>query len=101
MRTPTAIACARLTSSLCAAIALASCADTSIVYRDKPVPVPTPVYVALPPELLELRYPRFLYPAGRMPVGALEDKVESLELALGMCNNDKELIRAKQPKDPK
>jgi len=36
-----------------------------------------------------------------MPVGALEDKVESLELALGMCNNDKELIRAKQPKDPK
>jgi hypothetical protein len=31
-------------------------------------------------------------------VAALEDKIEALELALAICNNDKELIRAKQPK---
>lgn len=56
-----------------------------------------PVFVSLPEELLVWRTPQFLYPSDAMPVGALEDKVEALELALGMCNNDKELIRAKQP----
>lgn len=59
-----------------------------------------PVYVALPAELLEIRYPRFLYPPDSMPVGAIEDKAEALELALGQCNNDKELIRSKQPQAP-
>lgn len=59
-----------------------------------------PVYVALPADLLELRYPHFLYPPDAMPVGAIVDKVKALELALGQCNNDKEVIRSKQPRQP-
>jgi hypothetical protein len=56
--------------------------------------------VALPADLLELRYPHFLYPADAMPVGAIVDKLKALELALGQCNNDKEVIRSKQPRQP-
>lgn len=62
--------------------------------------VKVPVYVPLPADLLELRYPRFLYPVDAMPVGAIVDKVKALELALGQCNNDKEVIRSKQPRQP-
>ena len=71
-----------------------------IVYRDKVVEVPTPVYVPLPAALLEVARPRFLYPPDSMPIAALEDKIEALELALGVCNNDKEVIRSKQPRTP-
>jgi hypothetical protein len=35
-----------------------------------------------------------------LPIEALVDKVEALELALAMCNNDKALILDKQPKPP-
>lgn len=70
------------------------------MYRDKEVRVEVPVLVPLPAELLVWRAPRFNYPPDVLPVGAIEDKVEALELALGMCNNDKELIRAKQPIRP-
>lgn len=59
-----------------------------------------PVFVPLPEELLRTCAPRFLYPPDSMPIAALEDKIEALELALGECNNDKELIRAKQPVPP-
>lgn len=68
-----------------------------MVYRDKEIRVEVPVFVPLPEELLAWRAPKYLYPPDAMAVGAIEDKVEALELALGMCNNDKELIRAKQP----
>jgi hypothetical protein len=68
------------------------------VTRTETVSVKVPVLVPLPDDLLELRAPRFLYPADSMPIAALEDKIEGLELALGECNNDKELIRAKQPR---
>jgi hypothetical protein len=99
MRIQTVNVCARLIFSGCALIALASCADTSVVSAPAPpVKVPVPVFVPLPENLLQLCQPKYRYPADAMPVAALEDKIEALELALAMCNNDKELIRAKQPK---
>lgn len=97
MGTRIAIGCVRLIFSGLALTALASCADTKIVYRDKLVLVPTPVYVPVPENLLKLCEPRYLYPQDSMPVAALEDKIEALEVAIAMCNNDKELIRSKQP----
>lgn len=57
-----------------------------------------PVYVALPANLLDLCEPKYLYPPDAMPIAAMEDKVTALELAIASCNNDKELIRSKQPK---
>lgn len=80
--------------------ALASCGDTRVVTRTETVTVKVPVYVALPDNLLQVCQPKYRYPADALPVAALEDKIEALELALGMCNNDKELIRATQPKVP-
>lgn len=79
---------------------LASCADTKIVTETVTVEVKVPVYVPLPAELLKACEPRFRYPKDSMPVGAIEDKVDALEDALAMCNNDKELILSKQPKLP-
>lgn len=62
--------------------------------------MPTPVFVPLPAELLEPCVAKFLYPPGAMPIASIEDKVEALELALAWCNNDKEVIRSKQPAQP-
>lgn len=83
--------------SACVLTALASCGSTNVVTKTVTVEVPVPVLVPLHESLLKIHAPRYLYPTGSMPVAALEDKVEALEIALGLCNNDKELIRAAQP----
>lgn len=100
MRTRNALRCCAWILSAYVLTGLASCGSTKVVTRTVTVEVKVPVFVPLPDELVQVRFPRFLYPADSLPIAALDDKIEALELALGQCNNDKELIRAAQPKLP-
>lgn len=59
-----------------------------------PVEVPVPVLVRFPPELTRDCDPRYRYPADDLTVEAAIDRLEAVEIALAICRNQLELIRA-------
>lgn len=61
-----------------------------------PVEIPVPVVKPLPVELTQDCVPRYNYLADDLTVSALIDRLEAVEIALGMCRNQLELIRAAQ-----
>lgn len=62
-----------------------------------PVEIPVPVLKALPAEITKDCPPRYLYPSGDITIEALIDRVLALEIAIGFCRNQLEIIRAAQP----
>lgn len=54
--------------------------------------------MALPENLTNTCQPRYRYPVDSLTVEAMEEKIGALEDALAICNNDKEVIKSKQPK---
>lgn len=58
------------------------------------VEIPVPVVKPLPLELTKDCEPRYRYPATDLTVEALIDRLVAVEIALGICRNQLELIRA-------
>lgn len=61
----------------------------------KTVEVPVPILKPLPQELTKDCVPRYLYPAD-ITIEAVLDRLEATEIALAICRNQLELIRAGQ-----
>lgn len=76
---------------------LAGCASSPPAVETRTVEVPVPVVKPLPAELTRDCAPRYLYPAGDLTVRAIVDRLEAVEIAIAICRNQLELIRAEQP----
>lgn len=76
---------------------LAGCASSPPVTETRTVEVPVPVVKPLPAELIRDCAPRYLYPADDLTVRAIVDRLEAVEIAIAICRNQLELIRAEQP----
>lgn len=61
------------------------------------VEVPIPVVKPLPAEILRDCDPRYRYASDDMTVEAVIDRLEAVEVALAICRNQMELVRAAQP----
>lgn len=97
MRNLTVKRCSMLTSSVLALLLLAACATPPrVVTKTVTVEVPVPLVKPIDPKLTADCEPRYQYPATSMRVRALRDRLIALELALGFCRNQLELIRASQ-----
>ena len=87
--------CARVSSVLALAL-LAGCGTPRVVTKTETVRVPVPVVKPLPPELTADCAPRYQYPANDITGEALVDRLIAVELALAICRNQLENIRAAQ-----
>jgi hypothetical protein len=63
--------------------------------KSVPVEIPVPVLREFPAEITADCVPRYLYPVGEMTVGAVLDRLEAVEIALAVCRNQLEVIRAR------
>lgn len=77
---------------------LSGCAaHGKVVYRDRTIEVPVPVIQPVPAELLRGCQPRTSVPArGVLTVGDVFERLDAVEVALAMCANQIEIIRARQ-----
>lgn len=76
---------------------LPACGTPRVVTKTVPVEIPVPVLKALPAEITKDCPPRYVYPAGDLTIEALIDRALALEIALAICRNQLEIIRAAQP----
>lgn len=76
---------------------LVSCSSPQVVVKTVPVEIPVPVVKPLPREITADCPPRFLYPDDDVTVEAVIDRLIAVEIALGICRNNLELVRASQP----
>ncbi|HZO14112.1 MAG TPA: hypothetical protein VFB62_12660 [Polyangiaceae bacterium] len=82
------------TLSGCVLASLLGCAAPKIVTKTVPVEIPVPVVKPLPHELTKDCEPRYRYPATDLTVEAVIDRLVAVEIALGICRNQLDLIRA-------
>lgn len=85
---------------LCLATAQLStlgCADSpKVAIKTVVQEIPVPTVKPLPPELVKDCEPKYLYPVGDITIEGLLDRLEAVEIALAICRNQMELVRAAQ-----
>jgi hypothetical protein len=68
-----------------------------VVEKTSAVEIPTPVVTHLPAVMTKDCAPQYRYPADDVTIAAVLDRLEAVEIALAICRNQLEVIRAAQP----
>lgn len=92
MPSPNALRYLRPICVLLALASLTACANSKLV--TKAVEVPVPVRATLPSSLTADCEPKYRYSADDLTVEAIVDRLAAVEVALAICRNQFEVIRA-------